>query len=302
MEQAIGSLFAIAILMISGYILAKRGYLNDHAVDGLKRLITELTLPLLLFRAFLLLNPEGRNFILAASIFAACAILGLLGALVSKIAHTPAPETRLLFQGFEAGMLGYALFSGYHGNDNLQYFAALDMGQVLYVFTVLMAQMSGSRSGFPWRDIAKSKVLWAIVAGLLISRIAPQMAERIATQNKIARALFDTVGGLTTPLVCIVIGASLSAGFLANRNVIRTVVLRLIATSILGIVIAYVVIPALGFSPLYAHAAMVLFLLPPPFVIPVYYKQNAQFVSSILTLSTIVSVIMIAVLALLGVA
>jgi predicted permease len=162
MEQAIGSLFAIAILMASGYVLSKRGYLSDHAVDGLKRLITELTLPLLLFRAFLQLNPLGRNFILASGIFAACAIMGLLGVLVSKIAQTPAPETRFLFQGFEAGMLGYALFSGYHGNDNLQYFAALDMGQVLYVFTVLMAQMSGSRSGFPWRDIAKSKVLWAI--------------------------------------------------------------------------------------------------------------------------------------------
>jgi hypothetical protein len=80
------------------------------------------------------------------------------------------------------------------------------------------------------------------------------------------------------------------------------VALRVVATAILGIVIAYAVIPALGFSPLYAHAGMLLFFLPPPFVIPVYYKQNAQFVSSILTLYTIVSVVMIAVLALLGVA
>lgn len=313
MEQSLGSLAAIAVLMIAGYALASRGWLEERAIAGLKALITNLTLPLLLFRAFAQLRPDGRNALLAASIAVACAIMGLLGALFSRAARTPRPETRFLFQGFEAGMLGYALFSGYHGSEHLADFAALDMGQVVYVFTVLLAQMSagsnsgsgeqsGVRAAFPWRDILRSKVLWAIAGGIVLSLAFPGAADVIASRSPAARAIFDMVGGLTTPLVCIVIGASLGGGFAFDRAVLRVVGARVLVSVGMGLVVAYAVLPALGFSSLHRNAAMLLFALPPPFVIPVYHRRNAKFVSSALTLSTVVSIVLIAALALAGVA
>jgi len=61
-----------------------------------------------------------------------------------------------------------------------------------------------------------------------------------------------------------------------------------------------VLVPALGFSEWHSRAAVILFALPAPFVIPVYYRQNPALVSSVLTLSTLVSVILISVLALVG--
>lgn len=317
MEQSLGSLAAIAILMVAGYLLAKRGWLEERVIGGLKALITNLTLPLLLFRAFLQLRPDGRNALLAASIFAACAVMGLAGALFSRAVRTPRPETRFLFQGFEAGMLGYALFSGYHGSEHLSDFAALDMGQVVYVFTVLMVQMSarsgahsgqgagaapGARAPFPWRDILRSKVLWAIAGGIALSLAVPELSDYIASRSALTRPVFDIVGGLTTPLVCIVIGASLGGGFVFNRTILRVVSMRIVIATGVGLIIAYALIPALGFSAIHQRAAMLLFALPPPFIIPVYYRQNAQFVSSVLTFFTMVSVIFIAVFALVGVA
>ena len=331
MEQSLGSLAAIAILMVAGYVLASKGWIGERAVAGLKALITNLTLPLLLFRAFLQLRPDGRNVLLASSVFAACALMGVLGALFSRTAHTPRPETRFLFQGFEAGMLGYALFAGYHGSEHLASFAALDMGQVVFVFTVLMAQMSmvqmSPRSGvgtaqdepaktgahqahqgqrtsaaFPWRDILRSEVLWAIGLGIVLSAAAPAAADFIAVQSSFAGALFDMVGGLTTPLVCIVIGASLGGGFVFDRAILKVVGARTVLSMAIGVVVAYIIIPALGFPNLYQKAAILLFALPPPFVIPVYHQDNARFVSSALTLSTVVSVVLIALLALVGVA
>jgi hypothetical protein len=308
MEQAAGSLLSIAILMVAGYALARRGWLGERAVEGLKRLITNLTLPLLLFRAFLQLRPNGRNVLLAALVFAACAVMGLLGALLSRVARTPKPETRLLFQGFEAGMLGYALYAGYHGSEHLSSFAALDMGQVIYVFTVLMAQMSMAAVGrgtekpkFPWRDVANSKVLWAIVGGIALSLLAPGFSEVLAVRSGLTRAIFDTVGGLTTPLVCLVIGASLSAGIVADKALVRVVAARAVVAVGIGLVFAYLIVPALGFSGWHARAAMMLFVLPPPFVIPVYHRGNERFVGSVLTLFTLVSVVLIAVLAVAGV-
>ena len=330
MLDAAGSLAAIAVLVVAGVVMARRGWLGERAVDGLKLLITNLTLPLLLFRAFLQLEPDGRNAVLAAAVFASVAVMGGIGALLTRSLHLPRPETRLLFQGFEAGMLGYAFFVALHGAERLPAFAALDLGQVVYVFTALLVQMSileqvrlreealatvradGGRVGhdaghapspiaFPWRDVVSSKVLWAIFGGLAISLVAPGFAASLAGTG-FAAAIFDTVGGLTTPLVCLVIGASLAAGIPRDPAIVTVVALRTAVGLALGLVFALVVVPALGFDQWYARAAIVLFLLPAPFVIPVYHKGNPAFVSSVLTLSTLVSIVLIAVLAFAGLA
>ena len=346
MLEAAGSLVAIAALIAAGVVMARRGWLGDRAVDGLKTLITQLTLPLLLFRAFLQLAPEGRNAVLALAVFAACAVMGGVGAALQRAARLPRPETRLLFQGFEAGMLGYALFVALHGDGRLPAFAALDMGQVIYVFTALMVQMSvleqhrvrelslasagggagpapagggggpapastaqvpGGAAGrpaitFPWRDIAMSKVLWAIVGGLAISLVAPGFAAWLSGTDGPAAPVFDTIGGLTTPLVCLVIGTSLAGGIPRDPAIVTVVALRTVVGLGLGLLFGLVVVPALGFSEWHARAAIMLFVLPAPFVIPVYYRRNPAFIGSVLTLGTAVSIGLIAVLAVLGVA
>lgn len=308
MLDAAGSLVAIAVLVVAGVLLARRGLLGDRAVEALKVLITRLTLPLLLFRAFLQLEPDGRNALLALVVFASCALMGGIGLALTRAARLPDPETRLLFQGFEAGMLGYALFVALHTTEHLPAFAALDLGQVVYVFTVLMVQMSmlsradGGRGGFPWRDVVGSPVLWAIALGLTLSLALPDLARGLASADGLAAPVFDTVGGLTTPLVCLVIGASLAGGIPRDRAIVTIVALRAVVGLGLGLLVALVVVPALGFSQWYAKAAVVLFVLPAPFVIPVYYRRSGALVGSVLTLSTLVSVALIAVLAVTGVA
>lgn len=315
MLQAAGSLVSITILLAAGLLMARRGMLGTRTVDGLKSLITQLTLPLLLFRAFLQLEPDARNAALALAVFAACAVMGGIGVLLTRAIHLPNPETRLLFQGFEAGMLGYAFFAALHGTERLPAFAALDMGQVVYVFTALIVQMSileqhrvqqlslaERRFAFPWRDIATSKVLWAIFGGLIISLMAPDFARTLAGPDGFAAAIFDTVGGLTTPLVCLVIGASLAGGIPRDAAIVKIVALRTLVGLGLGLVFGLILVPALGFSEWYAKAAIMLFVLPAPFVIPVYYKRNAAFLGGVLTLSTAVSIVLIAVLSVVGLA
>ena len=321
MAQAAGSLVAIAVLGLAGLVLARRGLLPPRAVDGLKLLITRLTLPVLLFGAFVRLEPDGRNATLAAVVFGLCAVMGVLGAGLSRLGGLPVvgalprPETRLLLQGFEAGMLGYALFVALHSDAHLPAFAALDMGQVVYVFTALLVQMSmlgrtadGAADGgaalprFPWRDLATSAVLWAIGVGLVIAVAAPGLAEWVTATDGVVAPFLATVGGLTTPLVCLVIGASLADGVPRDRAIVAIVAVRTLVGLGLGLLVALVLVPALGFSEWYARAAIVLFVLPAPFVIPVYYRRSAALVGGVLTLSTAVSIAVIAVLAVAGVA
>lgn len=330
MKDAAGSLAWIAILVVLAMVLARRGVLSARIVAALRALITTVTLPVLLFRAFLQLQPDGRNALLALAVFAACGVMGAVGVLLSRIARLPSPESRLLFQGFEAGMLGYALFIALHGSGMLPAFAALDMGQVVYVFTVLLVQMSilsrrgtagggptgaapgvgscapeGARDSagrvFPWSALLRSVVLWAIAAGLLLGRLLPDVAGRIVAADHPAGLVFETVGGLTTPLVCLVIGASLAGGIPRDRAIATIVALRTAIGLGLGLVFGYLVVPALGFSEWHTRAAIMLFVLPAPFVIPVYYRRNPAFIGSVLTLSTLTSITLIAALAVFGV-
>lgn len=323
-ENAAGALVAMAVLGAAGVVLARRGLLDGRAVEALKVLITRLALPLLLLRAFLELDPGPENLVLAGVVFAACAVMAGVATAAVRLLRLPSPETRLLFQGFEAGMLGYALFAALHTSEHLPAFAALDLGQVVYVFTVLLAQMTvlerrrvvaaaratpggttaavtssarGASTGFPWRAIAGSTVLWAIAAGLAISLLWPALAGVLTAPDGAFAVVFDTVGGLTTPLVCLVIGASLAEGIPRDRAIVTIVAARTLVGLGLGLAVGLVVVPALGLSAWHTKAAIMLFLLPAPFVIPVYYRRNPALVGSVLTLGTAVSIVLIAVLA-----
>lgn len=159
-----------------------------------------------------------------------------------------------------------------------------------------------ARPCLPWRDLATSPVLWAIGVGLVIAVAAPGLAEQIAAADGVVAPFLATVGGLTTPLVCLVIGASLADSVPRDRAIVTIVALRTLVGLGLGLVVALVLVPALGFSDWYARAAIVLFVLPAPFVIPVYYRRSAAFVGGVLTLSTAVSIAVIAVLAVAGLA
>ncbi|MEN6477701.1 MAG: AEC family transporter, partial [Rectinema sp.] len=141
MPSFVTELLPVIVLVGLGAVLGARSILTIPTIDGLKRLVSGVTLPVLLFSAFSRMRPEAPHLILAAAIFAACALMGLIGSAVARLFRLPSPATALMLQGFEAGMLGYALFASFYGADRTPAFAAADLGQVLYVFTILMARL-----------------------------------------------------------------------------------------------------------------------------------------------------------------
>lgn len=115
----------------------------------------------------------------------------------------------------------------------------------------------------------------------------------------------SAIGSLTTPLVCLVVGFNLRHGIEGGGSgfmkVLAAVLLRLAAAGALGLVVAFVVVPALGLPRINSLAVMVLFILPPPFVIAVFRKrpEDASYVSSVLSLHTAASLVAVLAVALL---
>lgn len=326
MPAIIPDLLPVFVLIVLGAALGRSGFMSQAFADGAKRMVANVSLPALLFMAFARLSLQPSLFILAVVVFGSCGVLGLVSLPLSALARLPRPATPLLFQGFEAGMLGYALFASLYGSTAgtaaISAFATADLGQVIYVFTILMAQLlagegvGGTGAGETGsgrkvsplvlaRGLASSPVIIAIAAGLLSAAIVPGAAGLPWAKGCLLDPSLGAIGSLTTPLVCLVVGFNLRHGVEGGGSgfmkVLTAVILRLAATGGLGLLVALVVVPALGLERINSLAVMVLFILPPPFVIAVFRKrpEDSSYVSSVLSLHTVASLVAVLAVALL---
>ena len=296
----------IFFLIALGAVLGKRAFFTVEMVEGLKRIVASVALPAVVFGAFSRVQVDGNLFVLALVIYAACGLMGLLGSLTARIAHLPAPSTTFLFQGFEAGMLGYGLFIALFGQSSLSFFATADLGQVVFVFTALMAQLKRSEVGGPihplslLKNMLFSPVILSIIAGLFAALAVPGGAGSPWGEHGALAPLIRTIGALTTPLICLVVGFGLKDFRIRGAGQALTmVVLRLATAIVVGSFIAFFLVSALGFPKLQSIAVIFLFILPPPFIIPVFRtaKDDATYISSVLSLHTLASIIATVVLA-----
>ena len=336
-------LLPVLLLFALGAALRATRVLDRDTIAGIKRLVVNLTLPVLLFDAFFRLQPDLRNLFLVVAVFLACVLMIFGGRLASRALRLDGPYAPLMFEGFEAGMLGYALFLGIAGDANLPYFAASDLGQVLFVFSILQAQLRSRETGARGlkvivRGFVSSPVVVAIAAGLLIGSLLRALAGLGSTGVAAFIAasagasagsgaasgagsgaasgtgsgagdaltvvfasfwrLAAIVKALTMPLICFVIGADIE---LDRKNIsfaLRLVAGRIVTLGLLAFVVGYLfAVRLLGLPPIYGFAVLVLFLLPPPFVIPVFMlkgdEAEGKRVATTLSLHSLASILVI---------
>ena len=286
-----------------GALLRVAGILGPPAAEGIKRLVVGLCLPFVLFDAFFRLELGPRNALLAAAVFGACLAMVPAGRLCARALRLEGRYAPLLYEGFEAGMLGYGLFLGLAGDGGLPTFAACDLGQVLFVFSVLQAQLLGRRGeGGGLRKAALGFIRSPVVVAILLGLAAGLAARAAAAGGSTGAAAFlgaasggprdgslagmgasafwrlvATLKSLTGPLVAFVIGAGIGLDRRDLAFSIKVVASRMALLGLAAFVVGdLVAVRLLGFPPLYRLAVYSLFLLPPPFIIPVFMTEGAH--------------------------
>lgn len=309
----------VILLFITGFVFRKSRFLSAATMTEVKKLVVNVTLPALMFVAFLSLVPGREELILAASIFGFSLLLLVVSRLIDRGTGGRWGIRSYMMGGYEAGMLGYALFLSVHGSDALPVFASVDLGQVLFVFVVLMPILqarreasapagegagsgSGSASGSGRgaaaalvRRVITSPIVWAIAAGLIVGAIGRAVDIPAEPFSPISGFL-DIIGGLTAPLIALVIGYELEfAGGVLGRAAVFVVIRKvvLVGAALLGLWL----IP--GIPQLTRFAILTMLLLPPPYVVTLAAHDDEQgLTASILSLSTVVSVLVFAVVVL----
>jgi hypothetical protein len=135
----LSKILPVIFLFIIGHWFNRTGFITQNSVGEFKKLVVNVFLPSLLFISFSKSNFEARYLIIVVTVFIACTALLGMGIVIKKMLKIQSPYFPTLLTGFEAGMLGYSLYAGVFGAENVFKFAVIDLGQVTFVFFVLVS-------------------------------------------------------------------------------------------------------------------------------------------------------------------
>jgi predicted permease len=289
----------VILLLLLGYILGRRNFFSPATLGELKKLVVNVTLPASLFLAFARVRLEPSLLVIPVVIFLACLIVFFTSRHWSPSTWIEKRFFPYLMTGFEAGMLGYAIFGTVYGQENLYKFGLVDLGQVVFVFFILVPSLQQEFTGRQRftgtiQSFIKTPVILAILGGILLNQTG--IYTRISGQawyGSLETTLL-LLGGMTTPLVALIIGSELRFQPGGVSKPVHTVLMRLLVWVPAGLFFSLIVVgPILGLDRTYQAAVMTMAILPPPFVIPLFMKTASEeetiYVVNTISLFTIVT-------------
>jgi malate permease and related proteins len=297
--EIIVKIIPVIVLFMLGALLRKIRFFKEGSIADLKSLVVNISLPCLLFLAFASAKLQLSYLLIIGAVFGICLFMLAIGKPLGRLAGVQSPYFAFLLAGFETGMLGYAIYTSVFGIEHISKLALIDLGQVLFVFFVLMTillKMKGE-AGSP-KEVAKlfisSPVIISIFTGIavgLIARAVPIFGNEVwGTVEGLARM----IGSITTPVICIVIGYELQFSGGGIWKSVKTILIRTAFLLVLALLVnRFLIRGLLNLDIMYEYAVLTMFLLPPPFVISVFMDsgdtKNTHYVAATLSLSTVVS-------------
>ncbi len=288
----------VFLALFLGMLCRSRRFITRNGVDTLKKVVINITLPAVLLNAFATAEYNMAALILPAVMFGLCCVGLVLGKLLVRISGMKSRLAPFLATGFEAGMLGYALFSLLYPGESLSAFALPDIGQTLFVFTLFKILISGKTDMKAiGKDMATTPILWAVLIGVLIGATGLYGKLQDWHIAPILNSVTDFVSAPTGMIILLTVGYDLVIREIPWRKVAGLMGMRLLIAAILfGIVV--VLNKTVLNNMFFTGAAMLMFILPPPYVIPVFADEPEERVqvSAALSAMTLMTVILFAVL------
>lgn len=304
--EVIRTVLPVVLMLGIGILCRSKKLLTREGINALKRVAVDIALPAVLINSFATMEYTMKNILVPLIMFAVCVAAWFLGKLAGKLFKMPSRFVPFLTTGFEAGMLGYALFTMLYGGDRLAEFACVDLGQVLFVFTLYKILLGMDASEKPSArqlvsDMLHSPVIIAIIVGVLLGATGLYQALKPSGIASVIDACTSFVSAPTSAMILLAIGYDLVLNDIPWVPTCKVVAVRFAIMMILRtvlVVLLNIIWPAANLTA----AINVMFILPPPFVLPVFADDADQrvYVSSALSVSTLVAIIGFGVLAIIG--
>ena len=284
-----------------GILCRKRNILSREGVAALRKLAVDITLPAVLFSAFATAEYTPRNMLIPLLTFVLCVLALLFGFGLKKLFRQESRLMPYLMTGFEAGMLGYGLFALLYPGQSNAAFAIIDLGQVLFVFTVYKGLIMGKGSA---KELAKqafsSPVLWAIIAGMLFGITGLYKALQPSGVAGVIDTLAAFIAAPTSVLILISIGYDLQLENTPWKRVLSYTGMRVLTMGVIAAAAIAVNRLLLG-GIMHEGALALMLILPAPYVLPVFSdaEEEREDIASTLSVMTLLSLVLFSVMAVL---
>ena len=287
LQTALPVFLALAV----GVFARKTQFLSRDNIDAMKKLVINITLPFVLLSAFASAEYSTASLVIPTMQYLLCTLALGLGFVILKLFRAKGRLAPFLAAGAEAGMLGYSLFALLFPQHSMSGFAILDIGQTLFVFTLYKILISG-KSDFRTilKDMVTSPILWAVFAGVVIGATG---LYRVKEVGGVLDSVCSFLSAPTGMVILLTVGYDLvlsqipwkkTAGLIGMRFAVMAVIFGI--TVLLNRTILNGIV--------FEGAALLMAILPPPYVIPVFADEPEERVSisSALSAMTVVTILL----------
>ena len=304
MVVSIAAMVLPVLAMIAlGRYCASSGILNDERHAGLKAIIGDILLPVVLFRAFFTAEYGGKLMLVFVLVFIGCLIALLAGYALRRFVRPYGRFMPLLMTSFEGGMLGYALYALLVGADKTATYAMVDIGQTMFAYTVFLAALksAGGERMTPramLRNMLTNRacigMLLGMLLGILLGALGVYRAIEPTGAGEILMSLIDFITAPTSALILLVVGYQLKISKSLLRPVATTLALRLGVMACVMALVSGVLFAIIPYEKPLMLALMLQYTLPAPFIIPLYADMgdDGEYVSTTLSLGTVLAVLL----------
>lgn len=294
--QVLEMVLPVLIMIALGYLCKKKNFIDEKGLQGLKAFISNIAIPVVLFMAFYQAEYNMTS-VIAFVIVYICSSLALGFGYLTKRFVNNSKLMPFLLSGFEAGMLGYSLFTLLVGPENRSYLATVDLGQTIFVYTLylaLLSNMTGNKATVKSTivNMFKNKAFIGTLLGILFGITG---LGKLVTESNIGGVFTNSLNFITAPtagIILITVGYDLSFNKKVLSPVIKTIVLRLAVMTLLLFIASTLLFSLVPKNNTLHLALILLFSLPAPFVIPMFadMKEEGSYVSTTLSLNTLVTI------------
>lgn len=287
----------VFLALFLGMLCRQKQFLSREGVDTLKKVVINITLPAVVLNAFASAEYTASTIALPVMVFVLCCVALVLGYGIVRMFRIKSRLAPFIATGFEAGMIGYALFVLLFPSVSSAEFAILDLGQTLFVFTLFKILLSDKTDlKAIAHDMVTTPILWGVLFGVILGATGLYKAMGSWGIRGILDSATDFVSAPTGMIILLTVGYDLvlqeipwkkTAGLIAMRLVVMAVILAIM------IVLNRTVLGGVMFE----GAAILMCMLPPPYVIPVFADEPGERVqiASALSALTLVTIILFAV-------
>ena len=297
--EILSKVLPVLVMIALGRLCETKQIINDEQHAGLKAIVGDILLPVVLFQAFFTADYGKRMLLVFVLVFVGYGAALAAGYVLRRFVKPYGRFMPLLMTGAEGGMLGYALYALLCGADQTKTYAMVDIGQTVFAYTVFLTALKAAGGekmtpNFIVKNIVTNKACIGMLSGIVLGALGVYRAIDGTAAGEVVSSLLSFITAPTSALILIIMGYQLHVSRQLLRPVLTTMGLRLGVLAVVCAAVSGILFAVIPFDKGLLLALMLQYSLPAPFIIPLFADMgdDAEYVSTTLSLGTVLAVLL----------